>query len=203
MSIDEIHLCKQILPYKDGFIGFEDYGDKADKKENPKEATAALFVMANEVNGSNKIPLRYILTNGISRETIGQVIMNSIKKINIINARVLSLTFDGLPSNLRAVEMLGANLDVLSPDFRPNIVDDEGNKIYVLLDASNMLKLVRNFFKDYGTIVDTDGRVVSRLFSPFRYLVNTNSLPIFIGNKLVPYHTAPRYTTKTRTPGRE
>lgn len=151
---DEVHIRQQIIAHGSGFIGYVDYGDMAESVYVDKEASAALFIMASEINGHHKIPLGYILTNGIKAKVLSNVLQRTIQKMNEVKARILSITFDGLPANLKAVELLGARMDYMASDFSPYIWNvPMQSKIYVILDASHMIKLMRNLFKEYGTLV--------------------------------------------------
>jgi hypothetical protein len=69
-----------------------------------------------------------------------------------MQAPVLTITFDGLPSNFSAMEQLGANLNLDYIKFgtyiQPYILHPStGAKIFIFPDPSHMFKLLRNSFK--------------------------------------------------------
>src|SRR5438876_11586395 len=98
--------------------GFTDYGEIHFNAKVDEPATSALFIMACEINGNMKIPLGYVLTNGSDALLIASVITKSLEAMHSTGSSVLTITFDGLPANFAAAELLGANFDVFSPDFK-------------------------------------------------------------------------------------
>jgi len=160
LSVDEVYIRKGIIHHGNGFIGFIDYGDILQTPDKDKEATTALFVMATAINSTHRVPVAYILTNGLTADTLAAVIRKVLLELGSINARVLTLTFDGLGSNMKAVEKLGANLDVCSTEFRPFILHPQTKeKIHVILDAVHMFKLLRNHWNKNKVIFDGDEKV--------------------------------------------
>lgn len=78
---------------------------------------------------------------------------------------MLGLVLDGSYANQRTASMLGCSLD--GPDFTPSFQHPSTNQeVHVIFDPCHMLKLVRNFFGDIGTLIDSRGGVIQ-----WQYLV--------------------------------
>lgn len=160
IMIDEIHIRKQVIHDGEGFVGYTDYGGIVENDQEDKIATTALFIMASSINGNYRIPLGYILTNGLKSELVASVILQTLQIMKKTSSIVAAVTFDGLRSNISAVQSLGANLDVESEDFSPTFKDSNTDrKVAVILDACHMMKLLRNLFKHYSVIFNENGEV--------------------------------------------
>ncbi|ODM86760.1 DNA transposase THAP9 [Orchesella cincta] len=144
-----------------GLVGYTDYGGIIPNDESDKEATTALFIMATQINGRHKFPIAYLLTNGLSAGQLASVINTCLRKMYEYSSRVLSIAFDGLHTNLRAATILGANLDVESEEFSPMIPHpDTLDDVYIVLDPSHMVKLIRNFWSSSGVFLNGDGKEI-------------------------------------------
>lgn len=170
LTIDEISIRQQFIYNGSKITGFVDYGDVAINDKLNKQASNALFIMVTEVNGTQKIPIGYLLTNGADSALVASVVRRSLEIMNTINGRVLTITSDGLPSNLAAIEQLGANLEICNENFKPYITCPfSSQKIYVYPDPCHNIKLIRNALEAYGCFFDSDGNVSMqiRLFIVF------------------------------------
>ncbi len=170
LVLDEVNIRKKITYDGKQMLGYIDYGGLIQVPAGKKdiEAKAALFFMLVEINGSKSFPLGYILTNGISATIISEIIHLCLCKTAEAGASVINVTFDGLPANITALEMLGANLDATSTNFQchfPHPITQD--KVYVMLDSSHMFKLARNAWKNLKVLVDTDGNVSKYIFIHF------------------------------------
>ena len=141
--------------------GYVDYGNFEIQNTSEREATNALFVMATEINGNNKTPVQHILTNGCTSELIANLIQQSVKKLEGCSATVLTVTFDGLPANLKSIDLLGGNTDIASEKYQPYVLSPTitDGKIYFTPDPCHMIKLLRNAVEAYGTLLDENGNV--------------------------------------------
>lgn len=76
LLVDEIHIRKMFIHKHDRFVGFVDYGGIIDVEPGNKEkvAASALFVYANCVNSSHKIPLGYCFTNGLNAAVLVEIL---------------------------------------------------------------------------------------------------------------------------------
>ena len=127
--------------------------------------------MAVCVNGSWKVPLAYFLVNGLDGKEHANIARLRIEKLSDTGAQVVSLTCDGPSCHFSMLSELGATLDPsnMKPYFF-NPSDAEG-KIYVLLDACHMLKLVQNTLADKGILFDSTGGKIL-----WQYLVSLEKL---------------------------
>ncbi len=160
IMLDEIHIRKQVIHDGEGFVGYTNYGGIVENDKEGEIATTALFIMASSINGNYRVPLGYILTNGLKTGLLANIIIKTLKVMNETNSIVAAVTFDGLRSNLSAVQSLGANLDALSDEFKPTITDpNTDRRVAIILDACHMMKLMRNLFKHYSVIFNENGEV--------------------------------------------
>lgn len=144
-----------------GFVNYGDIGDvKTDKKGT--EATSALFIIASEINGHKKIPLGYVLTAGLDSDLMQKIVKKALVKMSEMQAKVLSITFDGLPANFSGFEKMGAKLDLKSiEDLKPYIqLSENSSKVFIFPDPCHMFKLLRNTFKSCGRLMDMNGKEV-------------------------------------------
>lgn len=168
ISVDEIHIRKQIIHKDDGFIGYVDYGGIVPllNGEESKVATAALFVYATAINGHHKLPVCYILTSGLKSFVLSSILENTIEEMRKRGCQILSITFDGLPSNFKAMENLGANLNLSSPGFQPFLsLPSTTFQINLVPDTCHMIKLFRNLFKQYGVLKNFRGEVSLHIYN--------------------------------------
>ena len=140
--------------------GYVDYAGIYPEPENKVIAKNALFSMAVGINNSIKTFLGYILTSGLKADLLVAMLKKSIMELTEAGSVVLTITMDGLGSNLSAAEKLGARLNPDSPNFTTSFPHPQSNDpIYVIMDPAHMLKLMRNLFKHYGVLIDNRGRV--------------------------------------------
>ncbi|ODM96008.1 DNA transposase THAP9, partial [Orchesella cincta] len=161
LSCDEVYMRKQIIHDGDGFIGFTDYGDIVENEEPDKESKTALFLMATAINARHRVPVGYVLTNGLTSDVLANILKKTLEVLHSTNSKVLSITFDGLGVNMRAVTKLGANLEVESDCFQPYFLHPSTqDKVHVILDPSHMIKLLRNLWNHYKVLIDMDGNEI-------------------------------------------
>ena len=58
-------------------------------------------------------------------------------------------------SNPSMCRLLGANLDVFSPDFKP-CIEIDGHQIHIIYDSSHLIKLNRNILAEHEVLYDID-----------------------------------------------
>lgn len=87
------------------------------------------------------------------------LILQCISAINNTGFKVISITCDGMSTNISALRHLGCNFNditSLQTSFQP----DTKEKIAAFLDPCHMLKLVRYVFGEIKTIVDGNGQYI-------------------------------------------
>lgn len=187
LMLDEMAIRKHIQFDGKKFRGFVDLGtDYADDDSAP-QAKDVLVFMAVCVNGSWKIPLGYFFIAGLNGSERANLVRLCVKSLSETGITVASLTCDGPSCHFAMLSSLGANLSTgnMVPSF-PN-PHNPANRIFVLLDACHMLKLVRNCIAEWGTLYDGDGGRIS-----WDYVVNLAKLQsqegLRLGNKLKNAH---------------
>lgn len=162
LTVDEIHIRKQIIHKDDGFVGYVDYGGITEVEEENKKtiASAALFVLATCINGKHKVPICYVLTSGLKANVLADILGASLRHMKSADSNVLSVTFDGLPSNFKAMNLLGANMNLNDVNFRPYLlIENSLLKVNAAPDVCHMMKLLRNLFKKFGVLKNYRGQV--------------------------------------------
>lgn len=147
------------------------------------EATSALVLLVNQVNGRFKIPVAYYFTDTANADEQANIVRDLLILLSEIGAEVVSLTFDGTRSNIKTAELLGAqvwNINKLNCSFKH---PSTGKPVSVLLDICHMLKLVRNILGNKGVIYDSNGGAIK-----WDYLVKLEKLQrdegLLVANKL-------------------
>ena len=110
-----------------------------------------------------------------------------IGKLFDVGVDVTALTSDGPPCNFSMMNHLGASLTLSNLDTSfPNPADPK-KRVYVILDACHMLKLVRNSLGAVGYLLDDNGEKIE-----WRYIVELQKLQekegVHLANKLRASH---------------
>lgn len=129
---------------------------KKAKKKCPL-ATRAMVFMLSGINKCFEFPFGYHFVNGLGGPNLAKLVTEVIEKVSECGVKISNLTFDGAKENIQMCELLGANMDATSDDFRPFISSPyDGSNIYLILDPSHMEKLLRNLLGNHGVIFDGD-----------------------------------------------
>ena len=99
------------------------------------------------------MPLAYYLTNGANAELQTSLSKSVISRLWENGCLVTTITFDGLPANLKTMKLLGSNMDPFSTTNSFPHPDCKNVMIYPILDACHMMKLARNMLGKYQEIV--------------------------------------------------
>lgn len=148
LVMDEMAIRQQVQFDGNKYYGFVNCGVSLDADTIP-EAKEALVLMLVALNSSWKIPIGYFLSSGLTGQEKSNIVVRALEFLSESRVIVSSLTFDGAPSNFNMAKCLGAELmDVknLKTYFLHPVTND---KIYIWLDPSHMIKLVRNCFGEY------------------------------------------------------
>lgn len=127
-----------------------------ENKDDPKKAnlaSKAFVFMTTCGNAAFKTPVAHYLHDGLTGEEKSILLKDLLIEFAANNIVVYSVTFDGEGSNLTACKLLGANFDYHSDKFKPYFLHPVTSRIiYCFFDACHMLKLVRNYFAEKGSI---------------------------------------------------
>ena len=168
------------------FCGYTDMGDNIISEDNTL-ASEALVIMILCMNDAWKIPIAYFLINKISSEMKSNLILQCTSAIYNTGMKVISVTCDGLSSNISAFKYLGCNFDDITSLQTSFQHPDIEEIIVVFLDPCHMLKLIRNVVGDIKIIVDGNGEQIK--WSDLETLhAFQQSEDMHLGNKLRKSH---------------
>lgn len=179
--LDEMAIRKNIEWTGHKFSGYIDFGADIINDILP-EAKEALVFMLNCVNGRWKLPVAYFLIDGLGGYEKANLVKRCLQFIYDSGAKVISLTFDGIASNISMANYLGSNISIANMKtwFSHPI---SNRPIHILLDPPHMLKLIRNTLASRPAIYDTDGNPIE--WSYLQKLVDIqNSEGLHIATKI-------------------
>lgn len=161
--------------------------DKKDKKNFL--ATRAIVYLLSGINKKFHFPVGYHFVNGMTSTSLTELTKDIIIKVSEQGVHISNLTFDGAGVNFSMCKQLGANLDAMSDDFRPHIINPYDNKSIIMLiaDPSHMLKLMRNLLGNHKILYDNnDDEIQWSLFEELQEVSTTGNL---LTHKLTKKHT--------------
>lgn len=148
-----------------------------------KEALVFLLICLNQ---NWKIPIAYYFINGISAEEKKNLLLNCISAVHEHNIKVVAVTFDDLTTNFTMARLLGANSNVNSLQtwfHLPNTSD----KIFIFLDPSHLLKIIRNVLGEKYTMTDAKDNTISWGYIKELHLLQEKE-GLHVANKLRSVH---------------
>ncbi|KYN27779.1 THAP domain-containing protein 9, partial [Trachymyrmex cornetzi] len=137
-----------------------------ENNDNLLEATSVCVFLLVCINGNWKIPVAYYVIRSLSgkeRANLIKIVLGSLHKIGAV---VVNITMDGCASNISTMNYLGANIsaeNLISYFMHP--ISKE--KVYLMLDACHMIKLIRNTYDTKRNIHDSSENKIE-----WRYIVN-------------------------------
>ena len=182
LMLDEMATRKYVCWNGKKFQGYVDTGNRADDDSLPV-AKEALVFMVVYINASWKVPRGYFFIDGFSGPERANLVTICIQRLSESGIKIISVTCDGPSCHFSKLSALGASLHPpeLHTSFPQPIFENE--KVYAILDACHMLKLMRNTFAEYGVLIDQDNRKIS-----WQYVVELQKLQetegLRLGNKL-------------------
>lgn len=156
---------EQQIYCKGRFVGGVDLRT-TDTQDNDTATMAnnACVLMDVAINQHWKIPIGYFLIKSLTASEKATVIKQALHLLNEVNAKVYSITFDGLSSNLTMCSILGANLCYGHSDFKPYFSNPATNDpCFIFLDLCHMIKLIRNTLGD-EQVLKCEGHQILWLF---------------------------------------
>jgi hypothetical protein len=163
LVFDEMAIREQLIYCKGRFVGGVDLGT-TDTQDNDTATMAnnACVLMAVAINQHWKIPIGYFLIKSLTASEKATVIKQALHLPN--EAKVYSITFDGLSSNLTMCCILGANLCYGHSDFKPYFSNPATNDpCFIFLDLCHMIKLIRNTL-GHKQVLKCEGHQILWLF---------------------------------------
>lgn len=183
LIIDEMSIRRHIEWDGKKFHGYVNYGIDTDDDQTAV-AKEVFVIMAVCVNGKWKLPVGYFFVDGLTGDQKCTLVSHCVKLVTDTGAHVISLTFDGAPSNITMTNLLGCSSEInnVLPFFLNN-----GKKIVIFYDPCHMIKLVRNCFGEKKIIVDGHGMFIKWEFiEKLEALQNAEGL--HLGNKVRKAH---------------
>lgn len=120
-------------------------------------ANQVIVFMASGLNTNIQLPIAYHFIKSLDAQMRSALLLQVINALIDADIQLANIVFDGYPPNQKMCELLGANLDVLSKDFKPYFEAKNGDPIMILLDICHMEKLVRNTLGKVLVIYDDAG----------------------------------------------
>lgn len=151
-------------------------------------ATRALVFMLSGINKSFEFLVGYHFVNGLDAKGLTELVKEMIIKVSECGVKIANLTFDGAKANIKMCEILGANLNPSSIDFKPYINSPyDDSIIYLIFDASHMEKLLRNLLGNHGVLFDENDEEIK--WSYFVDLYEASKQGELLTHKLTRKHT--------------
>lgn len=165
LIFDEMSIRKQ-LHWNDSqkkFLGHITYGFESDSEEL-QLANNVLVFMVNGINMTFNLPIAFYFITCLTGKEKFQLVKEIIVAITACDVRVINLTFDGLGSNVTMCNLFGASFQ--QNDFRPYFtLPNDNRKIYIIFDASHMIKLARNCIANNKVLIGPqNGRIKWQYF---------------------------------------
>lgn len=162
--------------YADMGLGFEDTGEIA---------SLNLVFMLTCINMDWKIPIGYFSINGINAEKKARLVRTALELCQEVSVKVIGLTFDGTSTNITMAKLLGG--DFSDPNHIVSVFEYAGHVVHIVPDPCHNLKLIRNSFEFFGTMIDIDGGEVKWSYLwDLHYLQEDSGMRF--GNKLKKSH---------------
>lgn len=152
LMMDEMAIRKQWDHSSKKFIGYIDYGSCIHEREELPLAKEALVYLITCVNERWKIPVAYFLIDSLTAQERAEITRKVLDFLVPSGITIVALTFDGLAANISMSQELGANIFTNKPYFFHPSNSDQ--KIFIILDAVHMFKLVRNVFASKMILYD-------------------------------------------------
>lgn len=168
------------------YQGFIDMGRSisSDAQSLPLAKNALVYLVSG-VNEAFKIPVGYFLVNKLKTNEKAALTHEMLKCVSETGLKLIGMTFDGDPTNISTVRLLGAKFN----DDKPYIYDpiEVDRKIHIFLDAAHTIKLARNTLGNKEFLMDGQGRKID--WKHIQLLYDTQqTLEWNLGNKLTKVH---------------
>lgn len=135
-------------------LGLPTVGDNSNGMEDADLAKQVIVYMLNVIDERFQIPIAYHLITSLNGYDRAELLKEIIGKLTNIGVTIINVAFDGFSANATMATLLGANLNVMSDNFRPFFFNGNGQKIFIMYDNCHMLKLMRNTIGNVGTILN-------------------------------------------------
>lgn len=150
LSFDEMSIRKhfQWCTKTKTFLGNVTYGGKRGELANN-----AIVFLANGLNEKVQVPVAYHFITTLNAKDRICLVLEVLAEISKQGVIVSNICFDGLSANKSMCELLGASFKIgeMQTYF---IVPYSKRKIYIILDPSHCIKLIRNNLCNRRVLID-------------------------------------------------
>lgn len=185
LMIDEVAIRQHVE--WDGFKyhGYVNIG-KTVETDTMEVATECLVFMVVCINEPWKLPIGYFLCNHLSSVQKAELVKQALNLLQKTKVNIVSLTFDGCPTNLTMSKILGCDLNLknLKTDFS---VNNSNEPVVILPDPAHMIKLVRNTFGEKQLLLNSNNEQINFKFIKELLTLQENE-GFHLGNKLKKNH---------------
>ncbi|KAL4112507.1 hypothetical protein QTP88_016279 [Uroleucon formosanum] len=143
LIMDEVAIRKHVEWDGYKYHGCVDFGAQLNN-ESLEMATECLVFLLVSITESWKLPVAYFLCDHLSSMQKGNLVEQCLEQIHSTGIKVVSLTFDGCPSNMIMVKNFGCDLRISS--LKTNFTLPNHLPINIIPDPTHMIKLIRNTF---------------------------------------------------------
>lgn len=116
--------------------------------------------MVVAVSGSWKLPIGYFFIAHLNADEKSCLVVTALQKLYDVGIRVVSITCDCLAANWSTLKKLGAVIDLQNLKAWFPHPSNPDLKVYLVLDPSHLIKLIRNALSDLEVILDADGNQI-------------------------------------------
>lgn len=160
LSFDEMNIRRNIQwsDTQKKFLGHITYGSIPHNAQYLPVANYAIVFMVNGVNNSFNIPVAFHFINCLQAYEKAALLILVLRAVSETGVKVLVVLFDGLQSNFTVCRLLGSSFDI-DGDFAPYLLNPfDGEKVFIILDAPHMIKLIRNCIGTLKTLYVSNGK---------------------------------------------
>lgn len=169
LIIDEIQIKRSTEWHGNGMLpglcGYINLGNSL-MTDSCIEAKEALVFMLVGINVTWKTPIAYFLCSSLTGAQKYILANECIKKVEHCGIKIVSITFDGSPSNTSMATQLGCNLNL-------NVTSSTGlpvkNRSKAFYDPSNMLHLIRMTFFEEKILPCSNGNEINWQYIKYFY----------------------------------
>lgn len=158
------------------FIGLANYGTPNENDEFTLAKDAIVF-MACGLNAQFQQPIAFYFIQTLKAFERAELLKQIVAEVSKRGIRIGNITFDGYKSNLTMCASLGARLTLINNEYLTHFINpSDGEKVYIILDPSHAIKLVRNTLGTVKIIYDGNQEIRWQYFVD---LVNYSGKKLF------------------------
>ena len=159
LVMDEMSIKKNVEWTGNKLSGLVDFGCNLND-DNLPEAKNVLVFLVNCLNEKWKMPVGYFCITTLNKFELANLVNLCLEHLHSTGVSIVSLTFDGAPSKIAMAEHLECNLQSYN-DLRTWFLHPvTAQPVYIFLDPSHMIKLVRNALSSMS-FLDNDNGIIS------------------------------------------